>query len=351
MALNVIWIGAIMLVFTPFGNASETFHDPSQDLEIVAERLTPEEMKAGRTVKFGLSIKNRSVSHSCRLFVPGDGSQVGWRPPHVYATVEYQNRRGQWETVEPFQTYARCGMFDWEWRDDFVELEPGQSFKIKDWVSSDCSGQLFSRPGNYRIQWHYDFNPTKFGKGHAATEPSEKDLQQNVNELKAFKLTSKPQLIKVAGVLKLSAKFLRQVQSTPSKTNGYVNYDLASLLRIHAVNISGDELKLTPPSVHGDSRVYLEIRPEASNRTDHSRANVPQLVGFEAQDRYEQPVVNLKPGQSFELTQSGQSNGLKGTWETTTQGKVKIRVVFMSSIWTADSAVLQSEWQSVDLGQ
>lgn len=124
--------------------------------------------KAGEAIELKVKLKNTS-QEPVQVVLPGDGSESGWREPHVYYSVE--KREGQdWKELAP-HGIARCGLYDSIWQDDVRTLAPGASVDAGGWLPGpQASFQL--APGTYRFRLHYDYAAGKNSKG-PATEPPE----------------------------------------------------------------------------------------------------------------------------------------------------------------------------------
>jgi hypothetical protein len=98
---------------------------PTDADPLTAERLTED------TALFRVTLVNHSASRAYGVIVPRDGSDRGLRDPHTWFTVLKSSDGEDWETprVPP---YASCGVYDNEWEDDVVVLEPGARLKLAD---------------------------------------------------------------------------------------------------------------------------------------------------------------------------------------------------------------------------
>jgi hypothetical protein len=89
-----------------------------------------------------------------------DGSDMGWREPHVYYTAEAEEAPGVWRAVSERTDFFRCGNYASNWRQDVVELAPGASIPLDDFLDPSL-GLDFARSGRVRIFAHYDYSGGK----------------------------------------------------------------------------------------------------------------------------------------------------------------------------------------------
>jgi hypothetical protein len=101
-----------------------------RDLTLTVRRTTSEGFELGRDPRLEVVLANRSTDRAYPVVLSGDGSEVGWREPHVFYTVEKQTQRSTaWETT-PELPLSRCGNYDEDWTKDVVSLEPGTSLVL-----------------------------------------------------------------------------------------------------------------------------------------------------------------------------------------------------------------------------
>lgn len=96
------------------------------------------------------------------VVLPGDGSESGWREPHVYYSAEKLEGR-TWKEVRP-HALPRCGLYDPLWQDDVKSLAPGQTVEAASWLPGPLSYFDLS-PGSYRFRLHYDYAGGQNRKG------------------------------------------------------------------------------------------------------------------------------------------------------------------------------------------
>src|SRR5205823_3504156 len=72
---------------------------------------------------------NRSATRTYPVVLANDGSEVGWREPHAFFTVELLRASGAWEPA-PAESGGRCGLYAMDWTKDVVSLAPGERVKM-----------------------------------------------------------------------------------------------------------------------------------------------------------------------------------------------------------------------------
>lgn len=117
-----------------------------------------------RPVPIEVEIVNRSTTAQV-VVLPGDGSEVGWREPHVFFTAEVLADDGRWNAA-PQPLRARCGLYDANWLHDVVRLAPGETRRLH-WM-----GPLPQLPerGRARIRAHYVYKATPPKRAWDASE-------------------------------------------------------------------------------------------------------------------------------------------------------------------------------------
>jgi hypothetical protein len=113
--------------------------------------------KTGELPRFTVSIVNKSKSN-IYLISALDGSDVQWRFPHCYFTIE---------APKPNDTpFGRCGVMNPLQAEDFVLVKVGQTFNP--YQLPNCAGsfssyfvsnpETFKQPGVYKCRFYYSTN-------------------------------------------------------------------------------------------------------------------------------------------------------------------------------------------------
>lgn len=198
------------------------------DLRIEAEVLTSGVLQVGTPVQLGATLVNRSETVTHRVVAPGDGSESGWREPHVYYTGQRQAGDGTWTDLER-RGIGRCGMYDRNWHDEVRELGPGESIDLNPWTALPAQVFDLGSAGKFRVRVHYRYAGGTLGKG-----VSERADPGPMKGVPAFDLVSKPIEFEIVRGLELEVRVLREIpRGVPIK--------LSELLGARLVNHFAEE--------------------------------------------------------------------------------------------------------------
>jgi hypothetical protein len=116
----------------------------------------------------------------------GDGSDSGWREPHLYATVERLDEAGEWTPLPPPGS-ARCAIYHPNWHPDVVDLAPGAALDLE-WLDLAPSAYRDDRP--HRVTVHYEYRRQPVRECEGAPPPPEG--LGRMRDRPAFHLVSDP---------------------------------------------------------------------------------------------------------------------------------------------------------------
>lgn len=128
------------------------------DLRVDLEITTESPIASGGPLEVEATLINTSETATYFVVPVSDGSEMGWREPHVSVAIEFRGEDG-WEGLES-RGIARCGLYDFEWWTQTVELRPGGATTFGPWMSQLSVQFDLARAGEYRIQLHYDYDPS-----------------------------------------------------------------------------------------------------------------------------------------------------------------------------------------------
>lgn len=111
-------------------------------------------IEAGTQPYIEFALVNTSKTRTHKVVKPGDGSSDGRRDPWVHVTAEQRTVEGGWAAMRG-HVPAGCGLFDWDWLKDVIELKPGEESKLADWYHP--SEFEFQYPGKVRLTGHYEY--------------------------------------------------------------------------------------------------------------------------------------------------------------------------------------------------
>lgn len=144
-----------------------------------------------------LYLTNLSKTDKYKIIMPGDGSEAAWREPYIYFTAEFKEGNGIWSKLEKLASYRSCGMFDAEWQEDTLTINPKQKIQIY-YMASENIIKFFDIPssGTIRLTGYYDYEQGKHPKEHANEIPSdfkkiiEQGNYESIKNIPSFILTS-----------------------------------------------------------------------------------------------------------------------------------------------------------------
>ena len=126
-----------------------------RDLSLTLRRLATEAFEIGHDPRLEVVLSNRSKTRSYPVVVSGDGSEAGFREPHVFYTVERRSSSSSpWERATE-QRVARCGNYDEDWTKDVVSLAPGKEIVLP-WFGFPSNWEL-DGASHARIVAHYAY--------------------------------------------------------------------------------------------------------------------------------------------------------------------------------------------------
>jgi hypothetical protein len=149
---RVVLLLVILAAGCAAGEDAPTANRPSHGLTLRVRMLSPRLVMAGHVPTFEVTLANDSTTESFRVVKPGDGSELGWREPHVHWTGTID--RGDGRPVPlPVPNLGRCKLFDTDWDKDFLRLDPGDELTL------DYEPLLdFQMAGTVRLQARYDYD-------------------------------------------------------------------------------------------------------------------------------------------------------------------------------------------------
>src|SRR5262245_3541937 len=162
--------------------AAEKF-DPARDLQLVAELKWGETLRPGTDPWVELTLVNTSQTITYPVVRPGDGSEVGWRDPHVFFTAELLGPDDRWTPVPKADSFI-CGSFAWDWPKDVIDLKPGEKLE----VNRSGPHLEFQKPGKVHLVGHYAYRATSGKRG----EPRPEDQRGRMKGVPLFHVVSNP---------------------------------------------------------------------------------------------------------------------------------------------------------------
>ena len=318
-----VWLG---MVFTSQAADAPSKEQIEKDLRLQVDAKNVKVLQAGTSPRLVVELVNTSKTVTYPVVKPGDGSEMGWREPHLYWTAIIDRGDGKPSEV-PQARYARCGLFAWDWPKDASRLKPGEKLSMRCDPFLECQLVEFQRAGHVRLQAHYAYRAGKGKKGGSGLEGKQLGLMEGVP---AFEIVSAAVLFDVVRPLDVRVKVKRALKV-------HVKTSLSDLLEVTLVNQSKEAIEVSSPTLHANARVGFEIEGEFAGWS-------PDLS--EQQSSYGIRRA-LKPGEAIPLIGPDRfANGLDGSWEYPVEGKVRLRAMYITTTWQPRATIL-SEWVEV----
>jgi hypothetical protein len=148
-------------------------------------------IEVGRHIEIEATIRNVSPEPQ-KIVLSGDGSEAGWREPHVGFIAE----RAGGEPVPRASSLGRCGMFDEDWHDEIVTLPPGGAHKLE-WLPSPSAEFALNEAGRVKLTLRYAYTA---GAKAEAFDPGA------MAGVPAFELLSNPLQLEISQPLVLTLR-------------------------------------------------------------------------------------------------------------------------------------------------
>jgi hypothetical protein len=319
---RIVTLGMILLVALT-GQAGElpTRDRLEADLRVRVELKSPKVIEAGTRPWVATALVNESKTAAHPVVRPGDGSEVGWREPHVYWTATLDRGDGKPVPVSA-PDYGRCGLFAAGWPADARLLRPGDRVSLPEGPLPD-----FQQPRRVRLRAHYAYQAGGGQNSRSRVPPDQLGLMAGVP---AFAVASDPVEFDVVRPLDVGVR-------VKGRLKVHTKARLSDLLEVTLANQSRAPVTCTSPTLHGDARLGLEIQGEFAGWR-------PSIDAERAPDG---AARALKPGEAVPLLGPGAfANGLDGTWEYPVPGTVRVRAVYTTTTWKPGASI-RSEWAEV----
>ena len=283
---------------------------------------TPSRIEPGQPIELVPSIRNTSKTSPHAAVLSGDGSERGWREPHVWYSGFVDAGDGCWHPLPP-RVIPGCGMYDEDWSDEVVQLAPGASAALE-WLPSPATTLDIPSEGHVRIFLHYAYRQGKTDRdgdeGHdlGAMEGTE-----------AFELVSNPIEVELHQPLKLAL--------TARTHRGLGNVSkLSDLVSLRLENTSSKARKVRPPAT---GILEFEVVGE-----EEYGVSVDWRSGDDAL-----PLHRLGAGASVSLLGASSPNpALQVHWYPPKAEVVRIRASYQP-YGNVQAPPLRSNWVEVDL--
>ncbi len=215
-----------------------------RDLKVEASLSSPASVQPGEPVRVTSRIVNRSKTASYKLVKPGDGSESGWREPHVFFTATTVDPRGV-RTPVPALDILRCGLHDPNWHDEVVTLAPGAVLELTDWMPAANLALDFQQQGSVELRLHYKYARGNVSKGAIVDAPAGTGP---MGDTPAFELVSKPVRFNVVRYVDIRLEVTGKLEVGKEAL-------LSDAVRLHVKNLSADPVSVS------SAEIFVQVVP------------------------------------------------------------------------------------------
>jgi hypothetical protein len=330
--LAVLAVALCLAAMVAGANAAEgdgvaplfTVEQIQRDLALEVTRKSADTIGPGEAVALEINLVNNSKERGYFVVEPGDGSEMGWREPHVYFTAMVKHK-DEWVDV-PAGNLARCGLFDAAWQNDVVKLDPGKKVKIEKWIIGPERALDLQKPGLVRLLVHYKYGGGKVGKGERSGVSG--DLGE-MTGIPAFEIVSKPVEFTVKRPFDVTVKVKGSLKAGEEAK-------LSDVLDVLLVGGATEGSEVKAPTLSADARLYFETEEGAAPRLTEQR------------EQYGKEFI-LGPADKISiLGKSTNANGIDGVWTVQKAGAVKVRALYVPTTWKSGPTI-KSDWVEVEV--
>lgn len=286
--------GADATPSTPLGAPATEVRSPTwsrtdveRDLVLTLRRTTAEPFELSRNPRFEVVLANRSRDRAYPIVLSNDGSESGWREPHVWYTVERKLAGATWETA-PALPGGRCGLYARDWEKDVRTLAPETEVVLpwfhfyEQWALEEAT--------HLRVVAHYAYGD------HA------KDLRKvppALHMIPAYEIASKPMELAVEAPVTLEVRLKGRLPDSGEA--------LAPLVDVLAINHSKTAQSIAMADSGGSLSLEVEYtakdgRAESTRiSTSHSTSYARDMIAPGAR----MPVVGSAKAQDYSSLPEG----------------------------------------------
>jgi hypothetical protein len=226
---------------------------PPAGLVLEAKVTGHAEIQPGEGPDVTLFLRNESKDRSIPVVLPGDGSESGWREPHVFWTAAQVLPDGKERAIDPMP-FGRCGNYDPEWAKDVVTLAAGDSRELRDWMPLLRMIFDFQEAGKVRLVAHYVWRAGAASKGNPIADAAGKQDPGAMRDTPPFELLSKPVEITVARPLDVVAEVKGKVRAGKA-------FAVEDVIAAKVVNRSGKAATFRPKEWTAYSEIDVRVVP------------------------------------------------------------------------------------------
>jgi hypothetical protein len=303
--------------------------DAPEGLELDLALTTKGPVQPGERISFEVKLVNTSRSVTHKVVPAGEGSQHGWREPHVYWTATFVGKDGAERPVAAGQASGDGALFVPDWWKDVRDLGPGASLAIAPMTPPE---QVFDvqEDGTLRLVAHYKWNLGRETRGDplsgGGAAPADLGGMKGVA---AYDLASKPADIEVCRQFEVIAKAKGAFKIG-------IAAPLSSVADVSVHSLAASELRFDP----AEWSVAVVIDPKSDAEADVTAAAPKKGAA----------AVELAPDASAPLLRASPLGaGRDVTLRFETAGKARLAVTF-ERVGGAGPR-MRSNWIEVDVAK
>lgn len=170
--------------------------DAPEGLELELSLTTNGPVQPGEKIEYALKLVNHSRTATHTVVRPNEGSESGWREPHVFWTATLVGADGVERPVLA-APYGRAGTFVGEWWKEVVKLAPGEAIGVGNLIPLQQAFDV-QDDGKLRVVAHYAWDGGKNTRGDplGGNSAAPADLG-GMKGVAPFEIVSKPVEIEV----------------------------------------------------------------------------------------------------------------------------------------------------------
>ncbi len=257
--------------------------DAPEGLELTLSVTTKGPVQPGEKIDVEMKLANRSKS-AAKIVRPNEGSQRGWREPHMFWTATFVGKDGAERAIPAVEPSGDGGLFVPEWWKEVSTLEPDSTMTVGFIAPPD---QVFDvqEDGKLRLVAHYKWGGGKESRGDPLSGGASAPANLGgMADVAPFEITSKPAEIEVRRQFEV-------VATTKAAFRVGIVAPLSTIADVRVHSLSTSPIHFDP----ADWKVVLVNDPKAELEPDESA--VAPRKGADAFD--------LAPGAAAPLLREG----------------------------------------------
>jgi len=210
-------------------------------------------VEAGAPIEIRVRLVNGSKTATHPVVRSNDGSEAGWREPHVFWSASRVGEDGQ-DAPLTAGAIGRCGLYANDWTKDVTRLAPGEAIDLE-WMMPVGHSFDLQEAGHYRIVAHYAWRAGKTEKGGPGAPPTPEAIAAaGLAGVAPYELVSNA----VDVVVVRPVEVVAESKGATAKVGRAVR--LSDLVAVRVENRSNRARRFASPEM----RLHFHARPPAS---------------------------------------------------------------------------------------